>query len=305
MKIHRVPPARGVAWMGEAINVGRRNPRAVFGAAALFAVVLYGLLVLAVLPVAIGLKGAGTLTMRQAMGVVVPVFLVLTFVLPLLLAGLMHVVREAEAGRATAPRELFAPLRSGRAGTLLQLGLVQLALNAAGAMLVIGLAGTDYWPAYFKAVQSAVAGQVVTPPQPANPMLMMLVQFVFNYFSYALMLLCVPLILFSGKNLAESLRLGLRASVANAAPILLAAILFVIGLLVATFVIGLLTMIVAGILGLLHPLLAAVASLVGYGLLATVVLVVLVAASHAAWRDTFEIASGAGSAVAPPAHIEA
>lgn len=303
MNLRRVPPLRGAEWLVEAVNVGRRDPQAVFGAAALSAVVLYALLVLAVLPVAVGLKGAKTLSPGQAMAVVLPVFLVLTFVLPVLLGGLMHVVRESEAGRAPRARDVFAPLRSQGAGTLLQLGLVQLLINAVGALLVFALAGTDYWPAYFKAVQAAMSGQVVTPPQPANPLLMMLVQLVFNYFSYALMLLCVPLILFSRLGLAGSLRLGLRASVANVGANLLAAVLFGIGLVVVTFVVGLLTLMLAMLAGMLHPLLGALVSLLGYGVLATVVIVVLVAVSYAAWRDTFEGATPEAAAAA--AQIEA
>ncbi|TBR11458.1 MAG: hypothetical protein EPO46_06420 [Lysobacter sp.] len=305
MRIRKLSAAQGLVWVREAINIGARNPRAVFGAAALFVAALYGFAALAVLPVAIGLQGRDQITLREAFGVAIPLFIVLTLAMPLLLAGLMHVVREAEAGRPVRARDLFAPFTQGRARPLVMLGLVQVALNLVGALLVIGLAGSDYWPEYFKALQGAMSGHVAVPPQPDHPVLMMLVQLVFNYFSYALVLLCVPLVAFSNTGLAESLRLGLRASVANVGANLLASVLFIAALVMAALVVGVAALVVGLVASLVHPLLGAMLSLIVYAGFAVVVLVVLVAISYVAWRDTFDTGDATAAVVPGPAHIEA
>lgn len=304
MNVRKLPVSQGLVWMKEAINIGRRNPQAVFGAAALFVVAIYCAAALAVMPVASRLHGRADMTMPEVMGFAVPLFLVLTFIMPILLAGLMHVVREAEAGRAVRARDLFSAFTHGRIRPLAMLGLVQIVLNLAGAVLVIGLAGSHYWPEYFKALQGAMSGHVAVPPEPDHPFLMLLVQLVFNYFSYALMLLCVPLITFSGLGLVESLRLGMRASVANVGANLLASLLFVAGLVVAALVTGLVAAIVVGLAALIHPALAALIALAVYAAFGIAVLVVLVAVSYLCWRDTFD--APAGDVVATPrAQIEA
>lgn len=306
MNIRKLPVAQGVAWVREAINVGVRNPRAIFGAAALFVGALYVLAALAVMPVAIGLQGRSEVSLREAVGVAIPLFVVLTVAMPILLAGLMHVVREAEAGRPVRARDLFSGLKQGRGRQLALLGLVQLAFSAAGAVLVIALAGSHYWPEYFKAVSDAMAGHVGVPPQPDHPFLMMLVQLVFNYFNYALMLLCIPLIAFSKLDLVDAVRLAMRAALTNAGTFVIAALLFFSGLIVAAIVIGLATLVVGGLAALVSPFLGAVVSLLLYGAFAVGVLVVLVAVSYSAWRDTFG-ESGADTAlpIGAPMQIEA
>lgn len=312
MNIRKLSVTQGVVWVREAINVGVRNPRAIFGAAALFVGALYSLAALAVMPVAVQLQGRSDISMREAVGVAIPLFLVLTLAMPILLAGLMHVVREAEAGRPVRARDVFSALARGRGWQLALLGLVQLALSAAGAVLVIALAGSHYWPEYFKAVSDAMAGHVGTPPQPDHPLLMFLVQLVFNYFNYALMLLCIPLIAFSKLDLVDSVRLALRAAVTNAGTFVVAALLFFSGLIVAAVVVGVVVLVVGGLATLISPFLGAALTLVVYGAFAVAVLVVLAAVSHGAWRDTFgEAGNNGGTRTAPltpataPMQIEA
>ena len=87
MNVRKVPVAQGVEWMKQAVNIGRRNPRAVFGAAVLFLCTLYFVSVLAVLPVASRLQGRNELSFGESVAVGIPLFVVLTLVMPVLLAG--------------------------------------------------------------------------------------------------------------------------------------------------------------------------------------------------------------------------
>ncbi|GAB1595091.1 hypothetical protein [Lysobacter claricitrinus] len=291
MNVRKVPVARGVEWMKEAVNIGRRNPRAVFGAAVLFLCTLYFASVLAVLPVASRLQGRSDLSFGESIAVAIPLFVVLTLVMPVLLAGLIHVMHEAEHGRPTRARDLFAAFGHGRARPLMTLGLVQIVFNVGCVALIVLLTGPDYWAESMKALQGALSGHVVVPPEPEHPVLLFFVQilqFVFNYFSAALMLLCVPLIALSNVGIVESLRLGFRASVVNLGANLLASLVFLIGFVIAAVLVTLLTAVVGGIAALIHPVLGAAIALAVWAAFAVGVLVVLVAVSYYAWRDMFD-----------------
>jgi hypothetical protein len=115
----------------------------------------------------------------------------------------------------------------------------------------------------------------------------MLVQLVFNYFSYALMLLSIPLMLFSGQPLVAALRGALQAAVRNVGANLLAGVLFAGALLLGMLVM----LLVGGLLALVGNLVhAAVGSLLTALVLlgfAAVVLVLIVGGAYLAWRDTF------------------
>jgi hypothetical protein len=303
MDIRHVPASQGLAWFAQAINLGARNPKAVFGAALLFIAALW-LVAFALGLAARAAMGEGEPDLGRAMLLVVPMFLAIMLLAPVLLGGLMHVIREAEAGRPVRATDLFAPFRQGRAPRLAALGVVQVLLGMLGGVLMVAIAGADYWQQYMEAMQGAMSGRLPAMPQPEHPLLLMLVQLAFNYFSYALMLLSIPLILFGGATLAEAIRDSLRASVRNIGANLLAGLLFVLGVLVAAVVVLLFAGFVTLLGNLVHPALGAALStlvLLGFG---AVLLVVLTGGAYLAWRDTFEGPAPAGPA-APNAGIEA
>ncbi len=81
MNVRKVPVLRGFDWMKAAVNIGTRNPRAVFGAAALFLCTLYLFAVLAVLPVAARLEGRTDMTLPEIATTAISLFVVLTLVM--------------------------------------------------------------------------------------------------------------------------------------------------------------------------------------------------------------------------------
>ena len=105
MEVRKVPVSQGLSWFRAAIDLGARNPKAVFGAALLFIAVLY--LIAAVLGlVAAALTGSGAQVPSSAlfMAVFVPLFIAMMVLMPILIGGLMHVIRESEAGRPVRAR---------------------------------------------------------------------------------------------------------------------------------------------------------------------------------------------------------
>ena len=304
MDIRRLPAAQGLVWFRQAIDLGAKNPRAVFGAGMLLVSSLYVAVLAMALVLSMLVGGEPKQGQAPDLRLLLPVALALTllimFLVPILLGGLMHVVREAEAGRSVRARDLFAPLRSQQGQRLAWLGLVQVALAILGGVLVVTVAGTDFWQDYLKAVETVMQGGTPVVTEPRAPGLLLLLQLAFNYFNYALLLYSIPLMLFSGRSLIESLGLALRAAVRNAPANLLAAALFIgaviVGALVAALVSGLL-----GLLGgLIHPVLGELlAALVMLGF-AVAVLVLVAGAAYLAWRDSFGDGATTASASPPP-----
>lgn len=286
MQINRVPPHRGLAWLVQSVQLALRQPRAIFGAALLMIATLYALGFLFLAPLRLD-SGTGAADVSQLLMAAVPLFVIMVLLLPVLLGGLMHVIHEAAHGRAVRARDLFAPIREHRARPLALLGGVQLLLAVASTLLVVGLAGADYWHDYGEAVKAAMSGSVPVAPQPEHPLLLSFLQLVFNYFSAALMLFCVPLTLFSHATLGDAVRDSLRAAVRNFGANMLAGFLFLASVLAITLAVSVVTAVVALVGNALHPVIGALLTLgitmaYGAGLVA-----MLTAAAYFAWRDTF------------------
>lgn len=287
MNIHKLPVGSGLAWFRQALDLGSRNPRAVFGAALLFIGTVYAMALVLSLPAVAMLRGAPGVDFTALLGWLAPLFLVVLLVVPVLLGGLMHVIREAEAGRDVRARDLFAPWRQRKAGRLAMLGLVQLLFGALSAVVVMALAGAGYWHDYMTAMQAAMGGSVPVMPAQEHPLLLLLFQLVFNYLTYAVMLFSIPLILFSGLSLGDAVRHSLRAAIRNVGANLLAALLFVGAMIVAAIVVVLLAGFASLLGNVVHGTLGALLGLLVFLAFGVVVMVVLTGGAYFAWRDTF------------------
>src|SRR3546814_11375102 len=118
MSTHATSPAAGWSWLKQAVHLGRRNPRAVFGAVALLALVaLVPSLVQVTLQSVLGLGATGTMMVMAACT------LVLVVVYPLLIRGVLRVLDAPEHGRPVHAPALFDPFRAGNdAGRLTETG---------------------------------------------------------------------------------------------------------------------------------------------------------------------------------------
>ena len=298
MNIRKLPVGRGLAWFRQAADLGVRNPRAIFGAGLLFILTLYAVVLVMMLPAMGMMRSGASKDVMALLGWLAPLFLVVLLLMPVLFGGLMHVIREAEAGRPVRARDLYAPLRQGAARRLALLGLLQLLFGVLGAVVAVALAGADYWQQYLAAMQGAMNGAAPVMPQPAHPGLLLVFQLLFNYFSYAVMLFSIPLMLFAGRTLRESIVLSLRAALANVGANLLAAGLFlgavIVGAVLATLLATLANLLGGLILAQLGMLLEILVLLV-FGV---AVIVVLTGVAYFAWRDIFE-----GDAAQPPPFV--
>ena len=302
--IRSQPPAQGWAWFVQAINLGARNPRATFGAALLLIAAVYLLMLLAGLLMALVGGAAPADPMQLGSGpllVMVLLMLALLALVPILIGGLMHVIREAEAGRPVRARDIFQPLRSGHAGRLAAFGAVQVAFMWIGSLVANGLIGADFMAGYTEFAQ-AVIQQKTPPAMPpvAHPLGLFLWQILFNYVSVTVMLLGIARVALSGRRFGEALRDAAQATWRNVAPNLLAAVLFLLALAGTAIVVTLVGSVVLVALGMLSTTLALVVGVIGSFARVSAVLVVVCGGGYLIWRDTFADGGADAGGVAPP-----
>ena len=307
MEIRKLPIGQGLAWFKQSIDLGGHNPRGVFGAAALMLVALYAVGLVIIVPMVAAMAGAGDADdLGAALGRIWPFLLLMVLaisvLLPFLVGGLMHVIRETEAGNKPGALAVFRPFRSGRLGSLAATGLLMLAIQVVGGALVMLTGGAEYLQAYAEMMRGLLSGaDPRTLAQPEASLLMFVLQLLVNYVGYAVLLFTVPSVLFLGASLGDALGGSLKASFRNLGANLLAGLLLVVALIVAGLLFLLLMMLVALVANAIHGVVGAIATLVLGLLFASAVIVVLVGAAYLAWRDTF----GGGAPTATPADAPA
>ncbi|MGY0505713.1 hypothetical protein [Luteimonas sp. e5] len=292
MTPRRVPVSRAWTWFMQAINLGARNPRAVFGAAMLLVGSLYLLLIAGTLLAAtVGGGGQGT----PALALMVLTALAVFMLVPILIGGLMHVIREVENARPARAADIFQPLRSGRAGRLAAFGGLQIVVMGLAALVTRQLVGDDYAAAYMEAVNAALNQQTPQPlPPPAHPLPLFLWQTAVNYFTTTTVMLGIALVALSGLGFGQAVRAALHAALRNLAPNLLAAALYFGALVVAIMILSVIGSLLLLVLGkLFMPLALVVGLLLTLGFISAA-LVMVCGGGYLIWRDTF------GDAEAPP-----
>ena len=311
MEIRKLPTGQGLAWFKQSIDLGGHNPRGVFGAAALMLAALYAAGLLIIVPMVAVVPDTGEAAdvgavLTRLWPFLLVMILAISMLMPFLVGGLMHVIRETEAGNKPGALAVFHPFRSGKAGRLAAVGLLMLAIQVVGGVLVMLTGGSEYMQAYGDMVRGLLAGEdPLTLAQPQASLLMFVLQLLVNYIGYAVLLLSVPSILFLGTTLGEALGGSLKASFRNIGANLLAGVLLVVALVVATLLFLLLLALVALVGNAIHPVFGAVLTLVLGLLFASAAIVVLVGAAYLAWRDTFGGGAPAAASPAPPAGFEA
>ena len=286
MEVRKIPVAQGIAWFRAAIDIGARNPRAVFGAALLFIATLY-LAVGVMVGVGAMLQALQGVAMKLAAVFLNLLFLAVFVSTPILIGGLMHVIREAEADRPVRPRDLFAPFRSPRARSLAGLGMLQIVASFLVGALMIAIAGPSFWENYVDALQTAAGGGKFVLPESDKLWLVVIVYVALNYLMYAVMLFAVPLVLFSNLGIVDAVRNAFKAAVRNVGANLVATALFVGGTIVGGIVAVLVSLLLATLGNLVHPLVGGLLSLMPMLGFTAALLVVLAGGAYIAWRDTF------------------
>ena len=291
MTTRAMGPAAGWDWLKQAVNLGSRNPKAIFGAAVIL--MLFALLP-TVLQLLLGAQSPGVMLGLMGFSLLYSIV-----VMSPLLAGFVRVIHAAESGQPVRPAGIFDVFRIP--GLALQVTGLMLLLVVMGIVLfgAIALAfGAQFMTdmaAVMAAAQSAAPG--AAPVMPAMPdgigallALLVLAGLLFNGV-YAISLGQVAL---TSRGVGGALADGMVGTFKNALPLLVLLVLVIVLGLLALILVALLVGVLMFVGGLVHPALAIALAAPVYLAAMLMVYVVMVGTMYFMWRD---VCGGDGAAI--------
>lgn len=278
-------PGAGFRWLISAVNLGSRNARAIFGAAAL-------LVVMALIPSAVQLA-LGAVAGDSSFIVLAGVGLSLLYsliVMPPLIGGFLRLIHSAETGQPTRPTDLFALLQD-RAEALRMIGLMLLMLAFVVLVIVVfGLIfGVEFLNGLITMMQDMenMQGQA-NPQMPAIPdgfgtfvgLAVLLGLFLNGLYSIA-----VGQVALGRRPVFGAFGDGIVGTAKNLLPLLVLLIVVIVAGFLAMLVIGLVAMIIGFIGGMIHPVVAVVLIAPIYIGLMIAIYVISFGIMYYMWRD--------------------
>lgn len=304
MTTRAMGPMTGLGWLKRGINLGRHNPKAIFGGAVLVAIgaLLPGLLQLMLLDM-VGDSATGQLVV---MGVSTVASIVL---MSLLVGGYIRVIHATEQGHPAAPTDVLGPFRAGQGGArLVQFGVLLVLVYLVLASAVILLVGKGFIEWYMQVMALSQRGGAPDPnAMPALPEgfgSVMGLGFLMAMFLGGVYSIGFGQVALTGRSLGGALKDGLAGTLKNLLPLLLLAVLSMLALIAVALVIGLVVTLLALVGNLVHPALGMLLALPVYLALLLGIYVVMFGVMYQIWRD---VAGDVPPPVAPPAvgtHVE-
>lgn len=287
MTTRTVEVGAGIGWLKQALDLGRSNPKAIFGGAALLLLTLFagaiGLSLVLVL-IASALKADPTTSLLVSLVVGLGIVLLMAA----LMVGFLRLIHAVEQGRPAGAADVFAGFTdmptSGRA-----IGFMLL-LTIAQYVLIIGLVSVfapDFGSWYIDNLKASVAGQAAAPMAelPQGFWVAFAMMMVVGLFSYAVQAIGLGQIANGGTGVGGAFADG----VAGAAKNLLPFIVFMLVLLVASVVLMLVVMLLAAIVGVLVKLvgmwLLVLIAIPLYFAFLLAMMVVMFGVMYYVWRD--------------------
>ncbi|GGJ95983.1 hypothetical protein GCM10011394_00980 [Luteimonas terricola] len=276
-------PVSGWRWFKNAVNLGGSNPKAIFGGAALLALVIFVVAVVMSLAVGLVAPDGGTAQFALSMAISLP----LLVLMGALLVGYLRVIDAVENGRPATATQIF----SGFADTgtwlraiviLLALALLQYALIGGLVALVAPEAGR--WYLDNMAATADPAAQVAVPAGFGRAFAVTMVVGVLVYAAQAIGLGQVAL---RGKATGAALADGLTGALRNALPLALLLLVAMVAMFIVALVVGVLVMLFTA-LGAGSGMLLVLGIVIGvpvYLLLVVVMIVVSCGVMYSIWRD--------------------
>ena len=299
MTTRALGPGAGWGWLKQAINLGRHNPKAIFGAAALLAVVA---LIPSVIQICLQYgAGVGPQAMLTVVGVMTLVMIVLY---PLLIGGLLRVIDASENGRPTRATALFDTFRAGNgAARLIGFGVLITVIYIAAFVAVIGLFGEDFLAWYMQLITSGMQAGGSAPAAitslPEGFGTVMALGILVGLFFFGVYAIGFGQVALGGRGIGAALADGVVGTLKNLLPILVLAVIAIVLLIALTLIVGLLGALLALVGGLVHEVFAFVLLLPLYLAMLLVLYVVMFGVMYFMWRDV--CGGGSASPAAPAA----
>lgn len=300
MDVRAMGPGAGWRWLVQGINLGRNNPKALFGAAGL-------LLAMALVPTAIQLvvQNGLKITSPQVMYVLVAFSLLYALlVMPPLTGGFLRVIHAIETGASTRATAIFDLYRNG-ADAWRMIGLQLLLLLA-----VVVLAGVILlaWGGKFigeigaiaSAIQSAPAGKPpALPPMPEGFGMLVGLMVLLALFFNAVQAIAYGQVALTRRSVAGAMGDGALGALKNLLPLLVLLLVGIALMLVSIVIVGLLVGMLAVLGSLVSPALGALLAAPIYLAFLLILYVVMFGVMYHLWRDV----CGEPAAL-PDGHVE-
>lgn len=288
MTTRTVGAGHGWKWIVQGVNVGRANPRAVYGATAVVALLaLVPNVLQAVLQIAFGLE-PGTQIM-----VIGATSLVSIIVYPLLIGGVLRVIDAVEHGRPARPSDVFATFTGGNAGRFIGFGVLMGALYIATFYALVSAFGEGVVEWYMDVLsisqemsaQSAPASPPEMPMPPAGIAPLMALAIFFGVYYATVYAIGLGQVALGGRPVMQAFTDGLGGALRNVLPVIIAAAIAMAGGFALMLAFAMVVTIITVVASLVHPALAALLVLPLYLLLLLVLYIVMFGAMYAMWRD--------------------
>jgi hypothetical protein len=273
-------PMAGFRWLMNAINLGRNNPKAVFGAAALSMLLM---LVPSLLTVPLQMTGTQS---AGRMAAVIAISMLFGLLLAPLYGGLLSIIDAAERGRPAKATDVFAPYRAG-GGAVRMIGfaLGMLVVYAAIVAIVLGVVGTGIIHWYTEVLAAQAAKSTTMPALPAGFGTAVALFAVFWLLVMGVYAVGFGQVALAGRSPLAALKDGFVGSSKNLLPLLM----LVVGLFVAWIAVALAVIVLVGIAALLAKLVGAwvlfVVAVPVYIALILALYVVMFGVMYFMWRD--------------------
>lgn len=300
MTTRTVKAEAGWRWLVQAINLGRNDPKAVFGAIALVALAAVApSVVQTVLQRFFGLGAEATTVLVGA------IWLLSMTLYPLLFGGMLQVIDAAEHGRPTRASAVFAPFRAGSHGLrLVGFGVLSSLLYLAAFMLVVAAFGKDFIRWYWELITAAQdAQQDGAPPAalakglelPENFAIVVTLSGVLGLFLGSVYAIGLGQVAIAGRSIGAALADGIGGALKNLLPLLVLALLGSIGMFALMMAMGM-VMLLGGVLSMLSTTLAMLLMLPLYFGILLLLYVLMFGVMYFMWRDI----CGEPAAAIPP-----
>jgi hypothetical protein len=296
MTTRAVGAMAGIDWLRQAVNLGRQNPKAIFGGALLLLVAIIALvIVMALLVGGLGLllpEGgavAGGLSVLVAGGEMA--------LMAILIAGYLRLLDAVENGRPASAVDVFSAL--GQGAMAVRAILFMLVLMLAQNVLIVGLIGLlapDFGSWYLQNLQASMAGAPAPATLPGGFGIVMVLMWVIGMFAYGVQSIGFGQIALRGQGVGSALSAGATGTAKNLLPLLVLFLAMVLAAIALAIAMGLLLVLV-GLLGkLVGNWLLVLVGVPLYIVFVVGLMVVMFGVMYFMWRDI----CGGGAPVAAP-----
>lgn len=286
MQTRTMGPGAGWRWLVRGFNLGRHNPKALFGAAALVMVVA---MLPSVAQYLILLLSGGA---DPATGFIAALvgMAVLAVVFPLLVAGFLRVIHDAEHGRPTRALAVFDTFRAGQGrGRIVATGLALLAVYILLFAAVLFLAGGDiarwYWEVITVAQSTEPGSAADLPPMPDGMGRLVALSLLVMMITAGLYAIGFGQVALNGRSVGASLADAFAGTLKNVLPLLVLMLVGVVAAVVAILVVGLVVALLVMLGSLVDPVVGVALAVPVYLGFLVAMYVVMFGIMYFIWHD--------------------